>query len=177
MLFKDTFTNISVISWRSVLLVKETGGPGENHWPVVNHWQTLSHNVVHLALTEIRTHNISTAIGTDCIGSCKSNYHMITATAAFHHYAIIFLTITVSTIGPYTRQSFPLPTRLTHAPKCPWFVYTICLFMTIVEISITFIYIWKYPISSFLFFFFLNTYSLLYKLLIYNNLSSPGYLT
>jgi hypothetical protein len=26
-----TFNNISVISWRSVLLVEESGGPGENH--------------------------------------------------------------------------------------------------------------------------------------------------
>jgi hypothetical protein len=26
---------------------------GENHRPVASHWQTLSHNVVHLALTEI----------------------------------------------------------------------------------------------------------------------------
>jgi hypothetical protein len=41
------------------LLVEETGGPGENHWPVASHWQTLSHNVVHLALIEIQTHNIS----------------------------------------------------------------------------------------------------------------------
>jgi hypothetical protein len=53
-----TFNNISVISWRSVLFVEETGGPGENHRPVVSHRQTLSHNVVHLALIEIRTHNI-----------------------------------------------------------------------------------------------------------------------
>ena len=59
MLFNATFNNISVISWRSVLLVEETGGPGENHQPVASHWQTLSHNVVHLALVEIRTHNIS----------------------------------------------------------------------------------------------------------------------
>ena len=29
-----------------VLLVEETGGPGENHRPVASHWQTLSHNVV-----------------------------------------------------------------------------------------------------------------------------------
>jgi hypothetical protein len=37
------------------------GGPGENHRPVASHWQTLSHNVnvVHLALLEIQTHNIS----------------------------------------------------------------------------------------------------------------------
>jgi len=38
-----TFNNISVISWRSVLLVEETGGPRENHRPAASHWQTLSH--------------------------------------------------------------------------------------------------------------------------------------
>ena len=31
MVFNAFFNNISVISWRSVLLVEETGGPGENH--------------------------------------------------------------------------------------------------------------------------------------------------
>jgi len=31
MVFNATFNNISVISWRSLLLVEETGGPGENH--------------------------------------------------------------------------------------------------------------------------------------------------
>ena len=59
MVFNTIFNNISAISWRSVLLVEETGGSGENHRPVARHWQTLSHNVVHLALIEIRTHNIS----------------------------------------------------------------------------------------------------------------------
>ena len=34
MMFNATFNNISVISWRSVLLVEETGVPGENHRPV-----------------------------------------------------------------------------------------------------------------------------------------------
>ena len=29
--FNATFNNISIISWRSVLLVEETGGLGENH--------------------------------------------------------------------------------------------------------------------------------------------------
>ena len=53
-----TFNNMSVISWRSVLLVEETGVPCENHRPVA---QTLSHNVVsiHLAMSGIRTHNVS----------------------------------------------------------------------------------------------------------------------
>jgi hypothetical protein len=31
MVFNATFKNISVISWWSVLLVEETGVPGENH--------------------------------------------------------------------------------------------------------------------------------------------------
>jgi len=37
-MFNATFNNISVIiSWWSVLLVKETGRPGENHRPVTSH--------------------------------------------------------------------------------------------------------------------------------------------
>jgi hypothetical protein len=31
MVFNTTYNNISVISWRSVLLVEETGALGENH--------------------------------------------------------------------------------------------------------------------------------------------------
>ena len=31
MVFNVTFSNMSVISWRSILLVEETEGPGENH--------------------------------------------------------------------------------------------------------------------------------------------------
>ena len=46
MVFNATFNNILVKSWRSVLLVKETGVPGENHQPAASHSQTLSHNVV-----------------------------------------------------------------------------------------------------------------------------------
>ena len=46
MVFSANVNNISVISWRSVILVEETRVPGENHWPVASHWQTLSHNVV-----------------------------------------------------------------------------------------------------------------------------------
>jgi hypothetical protein len=42
----DTFNNILVISWGSVLLEEETGVPKENHRPVESHRQTLSHNVV-----------------------------------------------------------------------------------------------------------------------------------
>ena len=56
--FQQYFSYIC-ISWWSVLLVEEIEVPGENHRPAASHWQTLSHNVVHLALIEIQTHNIS----------------------------------------------------------------------------------------------------------------------
>jgi hypothetical protein len=59
MVFNVTFNNISAISLWSVLLVEETRGPEENHRPVASYRQLLSHNVVHLALIEIRIHNIS----------------------------------------------------------------------------------------------------------------------
>jgi hypothetical protein len=61
MVFNATFNNISVISWRSILLVEETGIPGENHQPAASHLQTLSHNVVSSTphLSEVRTHNVS----------------------------------------------------------------------------------------------------------------------
>jgi hypothetical protein len=35
MVFNATY--ISAISWRSALLLDETGGPGENHRPVASH--------------------------------------------------------------------------------------------------------------------------------------------
>ena len=59
MVFNVNFNNISVLWWRSVLLMEKTGGPGENHRPVASHWQVLSHNTVHLTLINILTHNIS----------------------------------------------------------------------------------------------------------------------
>jgi hypothetical protein len=33
-----TFSNISAISWRPVLVVEEAGVPGENHQPWANNW-------------------------------------------------------------------------------------------------------------------------------------------
>ena len=37
MVFKVTFNDISVILWRSVLLVEEIRVPGENHRPAVSY--------------------------------------------------------------------------------------------------------------------------------------------
>ena len=77
-MFNATFNKISVISGQSVLLVEETKVPGENHRPVASHWQTWSHNVV--SSTPCHELTILVVIGTDCTGSCKSNYHTITIT-------------------------------------------------------------------------------------------------
>ena len=81
MVFKATFNNISVITWWSVLLVEETGGPGENHRPA-----QVTDKLYHIMLYtspwlrfELTT---TVVIGTDCIGSCKSYYRTITATTA-----------------------------------------------------------------------------------------------
>jgi hypothetical protein len=46
MVFNATFNNISVISWRSVLLVEEIGVPGENNRPVSTMYLTNSPVVV-----------------------------------------------------------------------------------------------------------------------------------
>jgi hypothetical protein len=84
MVFHATFNNISVISWWSVLLVEETGVRRENHRPVTSYWQTLSHNVVSSTPRHERGSNSTlVVIGTDCIGSWKSNYHAITIMTVF----------------------------------------------------------------------------------------------
>ena len=40
-----TFNNISVILWRSVLLVVDTVVPRENHRPAASHWQTITRDL------------------------------------------------------------------------------------------------------------------------------------
>ena len=59
MVLNATFINISAsISWRSVLLVEETG---KRQRPVASHRKTLSQNVVSSTPHQngIRTHNVS----------------------------------------------------------------------------------------------------------------------
>jgi hypothetical protein len=36
--FPATFSNISALSWRPVLVVEEAGVPGENHQPWESNW-------------------------------------------------------------------------------------------------------------------------------------------
>jgi len=37
LVFDATFNNISIILWRSILFVEETGVPRENHRPATSH--------------------------------------------------------------------------------------------------------------------------------------------
>ena len=61
MVFNATFNNISDILWWSVLLVEETGVPGENQLPTASHRSTQSHNVVSSTPhpSRVQTHNDS----------------------------------------------------------------------------------------------------------------------
>ena len=75
MVFTTTFNNISAILRWSVLLVGETGVPGEDHRPVTSHGQLLSHKVASSTPPHEHAFELKTlvVIGTDCIGSCLLN--------------------------------------------------------------------------------------------------------
>jgi len=69
MVFNTTFKYISAISWQIYWWRK----PEKNHGPVTSHWQTYRYTSPWTGL-ELTT---LVAIGIDCTGSCKSNYHTI----------------------------------------------------------------------------------------------------
>ena len=90
--FSDTFNNISLISWWSVL-VEKTRVPRENYRPAASHWQTLSHNALSSTTSPWAGFELTTlmVIGIDCICSCNSNYHTITMVWIFRYQKIYIL--------------------------------------------------------------------------------------
>jgi hypothetical protein len=87
MVLNTTFTNISVISWQSVLLVEETG---VNHQSVASHWQALSHNVVSSMprLSGIPTHiSVYRCIDTSVVVIV----HSVASCLSLHHFPLLFI--------------------------------------------------------------------------------------
>ena len=58
-----TFSNISAISWRPVLLVEEAGVPGENHRPWASNCGRLAHTKVDIYLRFYYYHWVDTSTG------------------------------------------------------------------------------------------------------------------
>jgi hypothetical protein len=79
--FNATFNNISVIWWRSVLLVEETRGP-EKTTDMSQVTDKLYHIMLYTSPWSILELTTSVVIVTDFIGSYKSNYYTIKATTA-----------------------------------------------------------------------------------------------
>ena len=87
MVFNATFNNISAISWQSVILVEETGVPGDTWRKPSTCRKSLTNFITYCCIeytSKWAGFKLKTlvVIGTDCTGSCKSNYHTITTTTA-----------------------------------------------------------------------------------------------
>jgi hypothetical protein len=80
MVFNVTFNNISAISWRSILLAKETGVLVENH-----HRPQVTDKLYHIGYISPWAGfelTILVAISTGYTGSCRSNYSTMTIMTA-----------------------------------------------------------------------------------------------
>ena len=71
MVWFDSFNYIMAVSF----IGEGNRSTRENHWPVTGHWQTLSYNVVSSTPHHEQGFELTmlVVIGTDCIGSYKSN--------------------------------------------------------------------------------------------------------
>jgi hypothetical protein len=113
-----TFNNISVISWRSILLVEGTGAPGENQHPAASHWLTLSHNVVSSTprLSGIRIRNVSG----DMYSKCKRTQNCMETTIVLRIDG--FLLTTLYLLFKYLIKitlKYPRHFSCFHVSSCP----------------------------------------------------------
>ena len=123
MVFNTTVNNISAISWRSVLLMGEDGCTRRK--PQTCHKSLTNVNVVSRTLDEITT---VVMIGTDCTGSCKSNYHTITTTMAPKKDEVVYQSNIDNNQYLFTNQVDVL-VCLVHTDKLSIFILiqTVCL--------------------------------------------------
>ena len=89
----NIFNNISGMSWRSVILVEEAGGPGENHRPVASNWQTLSHIVVEYTTIPSRP---QLPLPWMCIKHL-STIQVYNLKHTYHHFSIVHAQVTFIT--------------------------------------------------------------------------------
>ena len=97
MVLSATFNNISAISWRSDLSVKETGVTGENRRPAESHWHNVVSSFTYTSQWAGLEVTMLVVIYTDCISSCKSNYHRITTTTVPNKICFFFQTFNILT--------------------------------------------------------------------------------
>ena len=73
--FNAAFRNMSVISWRSVLLLDESGIPRENHRPDASEWQNLLHNVLSSTPRHGAGFKHTTLVAICTVCTCNSKYN------------------------------------------------------------------------------------------------------